>query len=79
MEEKGFGYERMDSLEEKVSVFFHGDLSDESDLCLEEEDDDDGPDNSLHDPMERALYWESQEALLQVFSFYYNNLTQNLQ
>ncbi|KAJ6696912.1 hypothetical protein OIU85_003287 [Salix viminalis] len=58
----------MDSLEEKVSVFFHGDLSDESDLCLEEEDDDDGPDNSLHDPMERALYWESQEALLQLLA-----------
>ncbi|KAJ6744711.1 hypothetical protein OIU79_030935 [Salix purpurea] len=66
MEEKGFVYERMDSLEEKVSVFVHGDLSDESDLCLEEEDDDDGgPDNNSHDPMERALYWESQEALLQ--------------
>ncbi|KAG5233116.1 hypothetical protein OIU77_004559 [Salix suchowensis] len=59
------GHKRMDSLEEKVSVFFHGDLADqESDRSLEEEDDCES-DNNLHDPMERALFWESQEALLQ--------------
>lgn len=55
----------MDSLEEKVSVFFHEDFADESSgRSLEEEDDYVSGDN-LHDPMERALYWESQDALLQ--------------
>ena len=68
------GHKRMDSLEEKVSVFFHGDLADqESDRSLEEEDDYES-DNNLLDPMERARFWESQEALLQVCDFHHNNL-----
>ena len=69
----------MDSLEEKVSVFFHEDSADESSGHSKEEEDDYESDNNLHDPMERALYWESQDALLQVFNFNYNNLNQNLQ
>lgn len=69
----------MDSLEEKVSVFFHEDFADESSGRSLEEEDDYVSDDNLHDPMERALYWESQDALLQVFNFNYNNLKQNLQ
>jgi hypothetical protein len=69
----------MDSLEEKVSVFFHEDSADEESGRSMEEEDDYESDNNLHDPMERALYWESQDALLQVFNFNYNNLKQNLQ
>ncbi|KAI9377534.1 hypothetical protein POPTR_019G074400v4 [Populus trichocarpa] len=55
----------MDSLEEKVSVFFHEDSADESSGRSMEEEDDYESDNNLHDPMETALYWESQDALLQ--------------
>jgi hypothetical protein len=69
----------MDSLEEKVSVFFHEDSADEESGRSMEEEDDYESDNNLHDPMETALYWESQDALLQVFNFNYNNLNQNLQ
>jgi len=69
----GYGHKRMDSLEENVSVFFPEDFADESDRSFEDEDDYES-DHGFHDPMERAIFWESQEALLQVFNFNYNNL-----
>ncbi|CAK7327874.1 unnamed protein product, partial [Dovyalis caffra] len=68
MEEKGTigsGHKRMDSLEEKVSVFFHEDFVDDQSDCSLKEEDDYESDNNLHDPVERAFFWESQEALLQ--------------
>ncbi|KAJ6884550.1 hypothetical protein NC652_031528 [Populus alba x Populus x berolinensis] len=60
----GYGHERLDSLEENVSVFFPEDFAEESDRSFEDEDDYE-PDDGFHDPMERAIFWESQEALLQ--------------
>uniref|UniRef100_A0A6M2FCW6 Uncharacterized protein n=1 Tax=Populus davidiana TaxID=266767 RepID=A0A6M2FCW6_9ROSI len=60
----GYGHERLDSLEENVSVFFPEDFAEESDRSFEDEDDYE-PDHGFHDPMERAIFWESQEALLQ--------------
>ncbi|EOY17074.1 hypothetical protein SCA6_009735 [Theobroma cacao] len=55
------------SLEEKVSEFLDSNNFAESDACLNQETIDgygsDG--NESNDPIERTLYWESQEALLQ--------------
>ncbi|KDP45627.1 hypothetical protein JCGZ_17234 [Jatropha curcas] len=68
MEEKAFastfvyrGHKITDSLEEKVSVFLHEEDFHPSDPSFDGEDDGD----DLQDSMERTLYWESQEALLQ--------------
>ncbi|XP_011009530.1 PREDICTED: uncharacterized protein LOC105114631 [Populus euphratica] len=60
----GYGHKRLDSLEENVSVFFPEDFADESGRSFEDEDDYES-DHGFHDPMERAIFWESQEALLQ--------------
>ena len=71
MEEKGVNnFQCMDSLEERVSVFFDEFYSDElsDDRCLEYDDDDD----ESHDPEERTLFWESQYSILQVFLTFYN-------
>lgn len=63
----------MDSLEEKVSVFVED--FDENIHSDEDSGDDYGSENSsnndLHGyPNERILFWEAQEALLQVFFFF---------
>lgn len=55
----------MDSLEEKVSVFFGEDF-DQSERSFEgHEEDGEEYDSDLHEPVERTLFWESQEALIQ--------------
>jgi len=57
----------MDGLEEKVSEFF-GEDGNDSNKTLEDQHDGYGFDgNDSHDdPVERNLYWETQEVLLQV-------------
>lgn len=54
----------MDSLEERVSVFYH-ENSDESDNNLSDYEFNVDNDDSDAKP-QRILYWESQAALLQV-------------
>ena len=57
--------EGMDSLEERVSVFFYEHSDNEFNRCVEYDDQSDDDDDSV-DSQERALYWESQHSLLQV-------------
>ncbi|XP_059450764.1 uncharacterized protein LOC132181524 [Corylus avellana] len=64
------------SLEEKlVSVFFGEDVGDSSEP--EEYLESDGNGDSS-DPLERNLYWESQEALLQEILEHYNSTSSNV-
>ena len=77
IEEKGlcnYNHRFMDSLEEKVSVFLDEE-SDKASFACDNDDDDDwdefdesGNNSNFHNSMERTLFWESQEALLQVLS-----------
>lgn len=65
----GENIECMDGLEEKVSVFFGEDCN-VSNRALEDQDDGYESDrNNSHDPVKRNLFWESQEALVQVHIF----------
>eukprot|EP00257_Ricinus_communis_P020829 XP_015580164.1 uncharacterized protein LOC8264993 [Ricinus communis] len=75
MEEKAvhsYSHKFMDSLEEKVSVFLDEDFLDSNNPSFDCDDDDDdwiefdeSGDGNLQNSMERTLFWESQEALLQ--------------
>ena len=57
------------SLEEKVSEFLDNDF-DESDACLNATDGYGSDGNESNDPIQHnTRYWESQDALLQVFIF----------
>ena len=68
LEEKALG-ENIHSLEEKlVSVFFGEDVTGDSEPEEYRESESDGNGDSPPDPLDqRNLYWESQEALLQVY------------
>ncbi|XP_041009627.1 uncharacterized protein LOC121253688 [Juglans microcarpa x Juglans regia] len=58
------------SLEEKVSVFLAEDSTGDLDRSLDGEPEENNSDNT--DPVERTLYWESREALLQEILDHYN-------
>jgi hypothetical protein len=67
LEEKALG-ENIHSLEEKLaSVFFGEDVAGDSEPEEYREYESDANGDSPPDPLERNLYWESQEALLQVY------------
>lgn len=67
LEEKALGEINFHSLEKEVSAFLGEDIG-ESRRSLEGETEEYESDygSDSHDPVERTLYWESQEALLQV-------------
>jgi len=74
LEEKALG-ENIHSLEEKVSVFFGEDMpgeggSDDGSSLEAKPDEYESDTNASPDPLERTLYWESQQALLQVIYIY---------
>ncbi|KAJ4826502.1 hypothetical protein Tsubulata_024819 [Turnera subulata] len=78
VEEKapGYHYNRMEdeSLEDEVSVFLHEDFDGSTRSFEDEEEDDYESDaKNLHDPEERTLFWESQEALIQELLDHYNS------
>jgi uncharacterized protein (TIGR01615 family) len=81
-EEKEALGENFHSLEEKVCVFFGEDMGESDWLSSEGKPDDeyesDGNGCSNDHPVERNLYWESQEALLQEILEHYNSTASNL-
>jgi hypothetical protein len=82
LEEKALG-ENIHSLEEKVSVFFGEDMpgeggSDDGSSLEAKPDEYESDTNASPDPLERTLYWESQQALLQVYLYIYIYIYTNL-